>query len=92
MQVVAEQQAAHAPVTQSSEAMQDIEVPMEVDKGSNATASGVKRKAEEDPSEDSKKVRVGEYSLARGFVATYLNVKYRTNPKAQAVRFDFLLS
>jgi hypothetical protein len=92
MQVVAEQQATHAPVTQSSEAMQNIEVPMDVDKGLNATASGVKRKAEEDPSEDSKKVRVGEYSLARWFVAKCLNVKYRTNPNAQAVRSDLLLS
>ncbi|KAH9980057.1 hypothetical protein BGW80DRAFT_1454599 [Lactifluus volemus] len=58
MQVVTEQQAAHAPATQSSGAMQAIEVPMDVDKGSNATSSGVKRKAEEEPLEDSKKVRV----------------------------------
>jgi hypothetical protein len=79
MQAVAEQQAAHVPVTQLSETTQNIEAPMDVDQESKATASGVKRKAEEDPSEDSKKARVGEHSLARGLRLLILRSR-RTTP------------
>lgn len=61
MQVTAEQQAAHVPVT---EATREIETPMDIDQEAKDTGSGVKRKAEEEPSEESKKARVGACSLA----------------------------
>lgn len=61
MQVTAEQQAAHIPVT---EAKRVIETPMDVDQEAKDTSGGVKRKAEEETSEESKKARVGACSLA----------------------------
>lgn len=61
MQVTAEQQAAHVPVT---EAKRVIETPMDVDQEAKDTSGGVKRKAEEETSEESKKARVGACSLA----------------------------
>lgn len=61
MQVTAEQPAAHVPVT---EATREIETPMDVDQEVKDTGSRVKRKAEEEPSEESKKARVGACSLA----------------------------
>jgi hypothetical protein len=71
MQVVAEQQAAHVPATELPEATQGIEAPMEVDQETKGTASSAKRKAEEDPSEESKKARVGEYDLL--VICSYLD-------------------
>jgi hypothetical protein len=37
---------------------------MDVDHGANDVGNSVKRKAEEEPSEESKKARVGMFSLA----------------------------
>lgn len=61
MQVTAERQAAHVPVTEPT---REIETPMDVDQAVKDTGSGVKRKAEEEPSEESKKARVGACSLS----------------------------
>jgi hypothetical protein len=61
MQVTAEQQAAHVPVTETT---REIQTPMDVDQEAKDTGSGVKRKAEEEPSEESKKARVGACSIA----------------------------
>lgn len=88
MQVVAEQQVAHVPATELPEATQGIEAPMEADQETKGTASGAKRKAEEDPSEESKKARVGEYHLASDL---QLFRSSRTTPDAQAVRSDLQL-
>ena len=60
-QVTADQQVAQVPVT---EAKREIETPMDVDQEAKGTSSGVKRKAEEETSEESKKARVGACSLA----------------------------
>lgn len=65
MQVVAEQQVAHVPVTGVTEAPREIETPMDIDHEANGAASGIKRKAEEESAEESKKARVGAYSLSR---------------------------
>jgi squamous cell carcinoma antigen recognized by T-cells 3 len=62
MQVTAEQQAAHVPVTEANKRV--IETPMDVDQEAKDTSGGVKRKAEEETSEESKKARVGACSLA----------------------------
>ena len=63
MQVTASQQAAQVPAaTGPTEATHEIETPMDVDR--EAKDAGVKRKAEEEPSEESKKARVGTCSLA----------------------------
>jgi len=56
MQVTAEQQVAHVPI---AEATREIETPMDVDQEAKDTGSGGKRKAEEEPSEESKKARFG---------------------------------
>lgn len=64
MQVTAEQQAAHVPVPELTEVTREIETPMDVDHGANDVGNSVKRKAEEEPSEESKKARVGMFSLA----------------------------
>jgi len=61
MQVTAEQQVAHVPVTETT---REIQTPMDIDQEAKDTGSGVKRKAEEEPSEESKKARVGACSLA----------------------------
>jgi hypothetical protein len=63
MQVVAEQRAANVPVTDVAEATNESEKPMDVDREARGEASGVKRKAEDEPSEESKKARVGVCSL-----------------------------
>jgi hypothetical protein len=63
MQVVAEQQAENVPVTDVTEATNESETPMDVDQGAKGEASGIKRKAEDEPSEESKKARVGTCSL-----------------------------
>jgi hypothetical protein len=70
MQVTAEQQGAHVhvPVT---EAKREIETPMDIDQEANDTSSGVKRKAEEETSEESKKARVGACSLASCYEVTH---------------------
>lgn len=60
MQLTAEQ-SAHVPVT---EVKREIEMPMDVDQEAKDTGGGVKRKAEEETSEESKKARVGACSLA----------------------------
>ena len=59
MQVVAGQQAANVPVTDVTEATNQSETPMDVDREAKGEASGIKRKAEDEPSEESKKARVG---------------------------------
>lgn len=56
MQVTTEPQAVHVPVTETT---REIETPMDVDQEAKDTGSSVKRKAEEEPSEESKKARVG---------------------------------
>jgi hypothetical protein len=84
MQVVTEQQAVHGPATELSQATQASEAPMDIDQ-SRATASGIKRKAEENPPEDSKKARVGEYSFARGLRVHTLKIR-RSTPNTEAVR------
>jgi hypothetical protein len=61
MQVTSEQQVANVPVTETT---REIETPMDVDQEAKDTGSGVKRKAEEEPSEESKKARVGACSPA----------------------------
>ncbi|KAH9999668.1 hypothetical protein BJV74DRAFT_823117 [Russula compacta] len=58
MQVAAEQQTEGAPVTALTEATHEAEIAMDVDQEAKGAASGVKRKAEEEPSEESKKARV----------------------------------
>jgi squamous cell carcinoma antigen recognized by T-cells 3 len=63
MQVVAEQQAANVPVTGVTEATNESETPMDVDQGNKGETSGIKRKAEDEPSDESKKARVGAYSF-----------------------------
>jgi hypothetical protein len=64
MQVVPEQQAASIPVTDVTEVPHVVETPMDVDREASGSASGTKRKAEEVPSEESKKARVGGCSIA----------------------------
>jgi hypothetical protein len=64
MQVTTEQQAASVPVTGPTEATHQIETPMDIDHEAKDAGNGVKRKAEEEPSEESKKARVGVCSLA----------------------------
>lgn len=61
IQATAAQQAAHVPVSGPTEATHEIETPMDVDHEVKDTR--VKRKAEEEPSEESKKARVGKCSL-----------------------------
>lgn len=61
MQVAAEPQAANVQVTETT---RENEIPMDVDQVAKDPGSGVKRKAEEEPSEESKKARVGACSLA----------------------------
>ncbi|KAF8463228.1 hypothetical protein DFH94DRAFT_786990 [Russula ochroleuca] len=58
MQVTTEQQAASVPVTGPTEATHQIETPMDIDHEAKDAGNGVKRKAEEEPSEESKKARV----------------------------------
>jgi hypothetical protein len=64
MQVTSEQQATRVPVTGPTEATHEIETPMDVDHEAKDAGNSVKRKAEEEPSEESKKARVGVCSLA----------------------------
>ncbi|KAI0301111.1 hypothetical protein B0F90DRAFT_1810154 [Multifurca ochricompacta] len=56
MQVSTEQKATQIPVTGLTEVVQSAEAPMDIDE---ETKSGVKRKAEQAPPEESKKARVG---------------------------------
>ena len=58
-QVKALQQTGNVPVSELTEAAQSIEAPMDIDEETKGAASGMKRKAEEDPGEESKKARVG---------------------------------
>ncbi|KAI9464990.1 hypothetical protein BJY52DRAFT_1247790 [Lactarius psammicola] len=58
-QVTALQQAADVPVSESTGIAQSIEAPMDVDEETKGAAGGMKRKAEEEPVEESKKARVG---------------------------------
>lgn len=88
MQVAAEQQVAPAPVAEVTEAPREIETPMDIDQEANNAVSGVKRKAEEAPSEESKKARVGACSLASRSRQYLLNSS-RTTPNSQAVRSAF---
>lgn len=64
MQVTAGQQDPRVPVTGPTEVKQEIETPMDIDHEAKDAGNGVKRKAEEEPSEESKKARVGVFSLA----------------------------
>jgi hypothetical protein len=66
MQVVAEQQAVNVPVANVTDAPHDVEMPMNIDQEIKGEASGTKRKAEGEPSEESKKARVGACFLASG--------------------------
>ena len=84
MQVVAEQQVAPVPAPEVTEAPREIETPMDIDQEAKNAASGVKRKAEEQPSEESKKARVGACSLA-SHSRQYLLKPSRTIPNPQAV-------
>ena len=63
MQVTAEQ-APRVPISGPTEVKQEIETPMDIDPETKDAGNGVKRKAEEEPSEESKKARVGVFSLA----------------------------
>ncbi len=63
MQVAVDQQTGHVPVTGPTEATREIETPMDVDQEAKDAGSGVKRKAEEEPSDESKKARVGKCFL-----------------------------
>jgi squamous cell carcinoma antigen recognized by T-cells 3 len=85
MQVVTEQQAVHGPTTELSQATKASEAPMDIDQDSRAAASGIKRKAEENSPEDSKKARVGEYSFARGLRVHILHLR-RSTSNTEAVR------
>jgi len=89
MQVVAEQQVASVPVPEVIEAPREIETRMDIDQEASNAASGVKRKAEEEPSDESKKARVGACSLASRS-RQYLLKSSRTTPNPQAVRSAFL--
>ncbi|KAH9985865.1 hypothetical protein BJV77DRAFT_1031067 [Russula vinacea] len=57
MQVTAEQ-APRVPTTGPTDVKQEIETPMDIDPETKDAGNGVKRKAEEEPSEESKKARV----------------------------------
>lgn len=81
MQVAAEQQAEGAPVTAQTEATHEAEIAMDVDQEAKVAASGVKRKAEEEPSEESKKARVGACSLA-SCSQKHLSNRGRTTPSS----------
>jgi hypothetical protein len=60
-QVTSLQQAGSVPV-ESAETAQNIEAPMDIDEEEAKGAAGtMKRKAEEEPAEESKKPRVGVY-------------------------------
>lgn len=59
MQATAEQQPARVPITGPTETTHEIETPMDVDHEAKDVGNSVKRKAEEEPSEESKKARVG---------------------------------
>jgi len=89
--VAAEQQVAPVPVAEVTGAPRETETPMDIDQEANNAASSVKRKAEEVPSEESKKARVGACSLACRS-RQYLLKSSRTTPNPQAVRsaFSFL--
>ena len=86
MQVTTSQQAAHVPVTGPTEATHEIETPMDVDREAKDTR--VKRKAEEEPLEESKKARVGVCSLVNCLREHPLKLS-RTTPDSQAVRTPF---
>jgi hypothetical protein len=68
MQVVAEPQAANVPVANVTDAPHDVETLMDIDQENETKgeARGTKRKAEGEPSEESKKARVGVCFLAGG--------------------------
>jgi hypothetical protein len=88
VQVAAEQQVAPVPVSEVTEAPREIETPMDIDQEAINAASGVKRKADEEPSEESKKAKVGACSLASRSRQHLLKFS-RTTPNPQAVRSDF---
>lgn len=52
------QQAGNVLVSESTETTQIIEAPMDIDEETKGAASGTKRKAEEEPADESKKARV----------------------------------
>ncbi len=58
-QVAGLQQAGNVPVSELVDTTQSTGVPMNVDEETKDAASGTKRKAEEEPAEESKKARVG---------------------------------
>ncbi|KAH9065212.1 hypothetical protein EDB87DRAFT_1594447 [Lactarius vividus] len=57
-QATALQQSASVPVSELTETAQSVETPMDIDEEAKGAGSGVKRKAEEEPTEESKKARV----------------------------------
>ena len=57
-QVPTLQQIGDVPV-ESTETGQNIEAPMDIDEETKGAAGSMKRKAEEEPTEESKKPRVG---------------------------------
>jgi hypothetical protein len=59
-QVTTLQQTGNVPV-ESTETGQNIEAPMDIDEETKGAAGSTKRKAEEEPAEESKKPRVGVY-------------------------------
>ncbi|KAH9035591.1 hypothetical protein EDB84DRAFT_1485100 [Lactarius hengduanensis] len=64
-QATALQQSASVPVSELTETAQNVETPMDIDEEAKGAASGVKRKAEEEPTEESKKARVELQALKR---------------------------
>jgi len=62
--VAAVQQSERVPDTQQIKPTHGTETPMDIDQETQGAASGMKRKAEEGPSEESKKARVGAFPLA----------------------------
>lgn len=57
-QAPALQQTGNVPV-ESTETGQNIEAPMDIDEETKGATGSMKRKAEEEPTEESKKPRVG---------------------------------
>jgi hypothetical protein len=83
-QVTALQQAGSVPVSEMTETAQIIETPMDIDEETKGAASGMKRKAEEEPGEDSKKARVGVCVRTEN-LRRQLTELCRATPHAQTV-------
>jgi hypothetical protein len=78
------QQTGNVPA-ESTETAQNIEAPMDIDEEMKGAAGSMKRKAEEEPAEESKKPRVGE-CVRTGDSMRQLIGLYRATSNAKTVR------